>query len=116
MANTDSTLLGMLRCAGKEPHSHHDWISGWRSMYDELSEVPDSSHGFSEIEHAALGSISNVQVSNTHAHLSCEVRRMLNAFKHPAFLVESDGHISAQNAMVGVTYDLRKAKQFLNKH
>lgn len=106
MTNSDSTLLSMLGRAGKDPHSHHEWVCGWRKVYDELSEIPDASLGFSEIENAAIGSISNVQVSDNHAHLSCEVRRMLNTFKHPAFLVESDGHISAQNAMVGVTYDL----------
>lgn len=106
MSTTNSTLLQMLRHAGKDPQSHHDWICSWRNIHDEISKIPDSSRGFSEIEHAALGSISNVSVSGTHAHLSCEVRRMLNTFKHPAFLVDSDGRISAQNAMVGVTYDL----------
>lgn len=106
MTNTNSTLLQMLQRAGKDPQSHHDWICEWRKMHNELDMFPDSSRGFSEIEHAALGSISNVNISGTHAHLSCEVRRMLNTFKHPAFLVDSDGHISALNAMVGLTYDL----------
>ena len=106
MVDTDSNLLQMLQRAGKHPQSHHDWICGWRKLHDNLNNSPDSSLGFSEIEHAAIGSISNVSISDTHTHLSCEVRRMLNTFKHPAFLVDSDGYILAQNAMVGVTYDL----------
>jgi len=106
MTNTNSTLLQMLQRAGKDPLTHHDWISGWRKLHDELEKIPDSSRGFSEIEHAALGSISNVNISDTHAHLRCEVSRMLNTFKHPAFLVDGDGLVSAQNAMVQVTYDI----------
>lgn len=106
MTDRSSNLLRMLGSAGKEPHSHHDWICAWREMYAELEEIPDSSDGFSEIEQAAIGSLSNVHVTDTHAHLSCEVRRMLNTFKHPTFLVDSEGQISAQNAMVGLTYDL----------
>jgi len=106
MTNENSSLLRMLQRAGKDPQTHHDWISGWRKLHDELGKVPDSSLGFSEIEHAALGSISNLRISETHTHLSSEVSRMLNTFKHPAFLVGSDGLISAQNVMVQATYDI----------
>lgn len=106
MTNRDTSFLKLLRCAGENPESHHDWICSWRKLHDELRNIPESSQGFSEIEHVALGSIANVNISATHAHLSCEVRRALNSFKHPAFLVNSHGQILAQNAMVGATYDL----------
>lgn len=106
MTDINSNLLRMLQRAGKDPLTHHDWISGWRTLHDELEKLPDSSRGFAEIEHAALSSISNIRVSETHTHLNSDVCRMLNTFKHPAFLVGSDGIISAQNVMVRTTYDL----------
>ena len=106
MANTNTMLLRMLQSAGKDPQSHHDWICSWRKLHEELNKIPDSSSGFAEIEHEAFDSISGVSISHTYAHINCEVRRMLNTFKHPAFLVDSDGRITAQNAMVGATYDM----------
>jgi len=105
MKERNSSLLKMLRNVGKDPLSHDEWIAGWTKMYDELESTQDSSIGFSEIEHAALGSLSNVKISDTHAHLNIEVSRMLETFKHPALLVNGAGCIVAQNAMVRATYD-----------
>jgi len=104
--DTDSALLQMLQRAGEDPHSHHDWIDRWRRLHDDLEKIPDSSRGFSEIEHAALGAISNVNISETHPHRRCEVSRMLDSFKHPALLINSDGLVSAQNKMVRRNYNI----------
>jgi hypothetical protein len=106
MKKGNASLLRMLQSAGKDPTSHDEWIADWKELYDEFENTPDSSLGFSEIEHAALGALSNVKVTDTHAHLSNAVCRMLDTFKHPALLVDSAGRIAAQNAMVKATYDL----------
>ena len=106
MTSSDSALLQMLQQAGNDPLAHNDWINGWRKLLDDQANTPNTLCGFSQIEHVALGYISNVKITETHAHLGSEVSRLLASFKHPVFLVDGDGLISAQNTTAQVTYDV----------
>lgn len=106
MSTKDSIVLRMLEQAGKDPQSHNDWINGWRKLHHELGKIPDSSSGFSEIEHTALASISNVNITGNYAHLNSHVSRMLRTFKHPAFIVDGNGLITAANTMVRLNYEV----------
>lgn len=110
VSNKNAAILRMLENAGKDPLSYDEWISNWKMLYEELENSSDSPSGFSQIEHAALGSLTNIKVTDNHEHLNSVVHQMLDKFKHPALLVTSTGKIAACNAKLKSSFNIKSGE------
>lgn len=106
MKNGHAEFLKSLQEAATAPRLYDEWLVKWKQLHDQLEMSSDPSSGFSEIEHAALGSLSSMKVDETHSHLNTKVCQMLDRFKHPALLVKANGVIVARNTMLHTSFGL----------
>ncbi len=106
MKKGTASLLKMLNDAGDNPLAHDEWVTAWQTLYDDFKNSPGAASGFTDIEHAAIGALSSKPVENTEIQLGNELCRMLDTFKHPALLVDSNGRVVAFNVMVYQNYSL----------
>lgn len=80
-----------MRHGATDPFAFEAFVDAWNSFF----EVPSASSG--ELENEAGVALEQIEESLNTDIVAPQIRRMLNAFSNPAFVVRRDGIVLAQN-------------------
>ena len=109
---TEAEIVHLLQGADSDPRSFDALIATWNTIFEANRQL--GSHTLADVEGAAITALSNSDAVVSHSVVGRQVGQMLERFDHPAFLVNEESKILAQNTAASEQFMLN-AKDSITK-
>lgn len=106
MESETSSIVKMIQRSGESPLEHDELINAWNSLC-RIAWINDKPlAGFSDIENAAISTLTDASKPKPSSVLGEKADRLLDAFPHATYMVGIDGRVSGLNTDAFIKYDL----------